>query len=243
MEPYDIPFYDERKAALIEEITAAFDGVSRAGGVSMSEAKVIDDYGSDAERAAARLRDTDTYWQDVPDEQLALNWPLHFFDPIGFRYYVPAYITYHLRWVDDYIAKEADAPLKFNGNNDVSLEYHFSAAYKKGEIENYFLAKFEMFTPAQGRAIAHFLQLEAEREDAWKAEFARTKSQEEVDEEFEAWKADNARRDAEARAALSPEQLKDVEAREREGELYREQSDWPDNGYRYALEKYWGRFL
>ena len=70
MENNKIPDYKARRAALIEEITAAFDGVSREGGVSMSEANVIDDYGDAGERWLARLSDKDTRWQDVTDEQL-----------------------------------------------------------------------------------------------------------------------------------------------------------------------------
>ena len=35
--------YEKRKLALIEEITVAFDGVSREDGVTLHEATVIDD--------------------------------------------------------------------------------------------------------------------------------------------------------------------------------------------------------
>lgn len=244
METYDIPNYQARKAALIEKIIAAFDGVSREGGVSMSEANVIDDYGSEAERAAARASDIDTRWQDVTEEQLAENWPISFLDAIGFRYYLPAYLIYYLHWVDDYIAMEDDAPLKFNGNNEHNLACHLSAGYWKGEIKEYFLAEFEMFSPVQGQAIAHFLQLEAEREDAWKTEdLAQLEAGRGVDEKFEEWKAKSAREEAEKLVRLSPEELEELEARYRENELFSAQFDSPDNDSRYALEKYWGRFL
>ena len=132
-----IPFYAERKAALIEEIVAAFDGVSREGGVSMSEAEVIDDYGSDEERATARLSDTEARWQDVPDEQLALNWPFHFFDPIGFRYYTPAYLVYYLRWVDDYMNRGTTRRLNSMGimklNWSIFLRRDTARSYAVGE--------------------------------------------------------------------------------------------------------------
>ena len=240
---HEIPDYHARKAALIEEIRAAFDGVSREGGVSMSEAEVIDDYGSDEERAAARLSDTDSRWQDVPDEQLALNWPLHFFDSIGFRYYLPAYMIYYLRWVDDYMEMEDDAPLKFNGNND--LEYFLAAGHKKGEIEEHFLAKFEMFTPAQGRAIAHFLQLEAERVDVYLKEEAEHEASLSEDEQpnreelsIEEWEEFDRKLFTEM--SVPPADLERIVDGLKRNRI---ETDSPDNGYRYALEKYWNRFL
>lgn len=44
--------YEQKKQALIAEITAVFDGVSLGDGISLSEAWVIDDYGTAAERGA-----------------------------------------------------------------------------------------------------------------------------------------------------------------------------------------------
>ena len=46
--------YEQRKQDLIEEIIAVFDGVSREGGVSLHEAWVIDDCGTNKQRAKAR---------------------------------------------------------------------------------------------------------------------------------------------------------------------------------------------
>lgn len=238
---YDIPFFAERKAALIEEINAAFDGVSREGGVSMSEAEVIDDYGSDEERAQARARDTESRWQDISDEQLALNWPISFFDPIGFRYYMPAYLTYYLRWMN--VDEDEWDDSAFHGNGSDSLFYHLSAGHLKGEIEDHFLLKFEIFTPAQGRAIAHFLELEGEYTDACIAEIAQLDAERKDDEECKKWREHNQRRETEKKAKISPEKLKDLEERDREHQIYCAQFDWPDNDARYALEKYWGRFL
>ena len=77
--------YEQRKTALIEEITAAFDGVSREQGVTLHEATVIDDYGSLEERALARTQDTEDKWQNVPDEDIRFtDAVLSFLDPKGF---------------------------------------------------------------------------------------------------------------------------------------------------------------
>ncbi len=247
MENYT-PNYEARKAALIEEIIAAFDGVSREGGVSMSEAEVIDDYGSDKKRAAARLSDTDTRWQDVSDEQLALNWPLTFFDPIGFRYYLPAYMIYHLRWIDDYIEMGDDAPLKSYGNK--ALEYALSAEYKKGKIEDFYLSKFKIFTQSQGRAIAHFLQLEAERTDAFEViEFENemerfyltlpeAKRPQKVDMSLDEWEQYD--RELFTGLGVPAEDLERLVDDLKSNRIIKES---PKNDYRYALKRYWNRFL
>ena len=75
--------YEQRKRALVEEITTAFDGVSRENGVSLSESWVIDNYGSAEERAKSRKQDTEIKWQDVPDEDIC-----HRYSCLSFLEYV-----------------------------------------------------------------------------------------------------------------------------------------------------------
>ncbi len=88
------PELAEEKVALIEEIYAAFEGVNRQNGVSWSESRVIDDYGSDKERKLARERDLESSWQALVDpdrwsaETHIGGWA--FLDAIGARYYLPA---------------------------------------------------------------------------------------------------------------------------------------------------------
>ena len=237
MENYDIPNYEARKAALIEEITAAFDGVSRQGGVSMLEARVIDDYGSDEERAKARRQDNETRWQDVPDEKIGGgngHEALSFLDPIGFHYYLPAYLVWYLRNVDS----------DWDHNTLSSVDFHLAAGYKKGEIEDYYRGKYEMLSLIQTRAVAHFLEFQAERED-WFAEINRQHYEEihgagsKPETISEADWDEIDRQTAEASYG-SPEDKAELS---RELKEFRRDSDSPDNDARYALEKYWGRFL
>jgi hypothetical protein len=57
-------------------------------------------YGSDAERQAARKKDTDQRWWEVRDEWIESFsgiGGLSFLDEAGFRYYLPAYMSYFLR--------------------------------------------------------------------------------------------------------------------------------------------------
>jgi len=81
------------KASVIVEIYESFADVGREGGVSWSETVVLDDRGTDEERAEARAQDTETSWQELIDDsewqpELSFDW--YFLDAIGFRYYLPA---------------------------------------------------------------------------------------------------------------------------------------------------------
>lgn len=100
------PFVLAERDALLEEIQAAFDGVGRQGGVSWSEAVVLDYYGTAEECAKARAKDQEARWQDLPEnpawdpETGVGGWS--FLDAIGFRYYLPAAMVVALRrgWDD-----------------------------------------------------------------------------------------------------------------------------------------------
>ena len=82
---------------LLEQLKIAFQGVNREGGVSWSEAQVIDNYGSNEERNIARSSDKDRTWIDLATDpawdvwDCSSNWS--FLDKIGFRYYVAAAIA------------------------------------------------------------------------------------------------------------------------------------------------------
>jgi hypothetical protein len=81
----DFPF--PTKHEVIAAIRAAFDGVERADGVTLHEARAIDCYWIAEERAAARLLDTDRIWEQVPREHVErCPSALSFLDPVGFRY-------------------------------------------------------------------------------------------------------------------------------------------------------------
>ena len=65
----------------------------------MREAAVIDDYGTEQERAAARALDTDTHWSQVDVPSLDPGGSnLTFMDPVGFRYHIPVYMTLTLEY-------------------------------------------------------------------------------------------------------------------------------------------------
>ena len=86
---------DDELLVLIE---TAFDGVTRDDGMTFHEALVISDYGSQEEFIAAGELDTETRWQDVPDSDLSTDTSIYcFLDPKGFRYYLPASMSWAVR--------------------------------------------------------------------------------------------------------------------------------------------------
>ncbi|MBD2056200.1 hypothetical protein H6F88_09250 [Oculatella sp. FACHB-28] len=207
--------YEQRKTALIEEITAAFDGVSRQEGVTLHEATVIDNYGSLEERALARTQDTEDKWQNVPDRDIRFtNAVLSFLDPKGFHYYIPAYVVWYLRNIDN------EDP-EFWSNTFSSVIFHLSAGVHD-DVGEYYLSKFKLFTLEQAKAIAHFLVFEAEREDAAQIAYKQQ------------W------RKSMSKEGFSPEELDDAWP---EGEKFRIERGLPENDARRALERYWGQFL
>lgn len=87
-----------RSETLIAEIAAAFEAVERGNGVSIHETREIDYHSSRARRLAARARDNERSWQEVPPEALSSNDKyLAFLDAEGMRYYLPALMIWHLK--------------------------------------------------------------------------------------------------------------------------------------------------
>ncbi len=90
---------------LIRLIENAFDGVQRGKGITLHQADVIDEYGSEEEEAEARKLDTEKRWQDIPEDWIqkenSFSAALCFLDPQGFRYYIPAFMIFAIRHYDD----------------------------------------------------------------------------------------------------------------------------------------------
>ncbi len=95
--------FEERWAAVIAQINAAFDGVSRGDGITLHEAMAIDNCKSTEDQCAARRLDVERRWQGVSDNDIFESGPpLSFLDQKAFRYYIPALMILGLRhWEDD----------------------------------------------------------------------------------------------------------------------------------------------
>ena len=90
---------------VMAQIAQAFDGVTCEDGVSLHEAAENDYWGGPLVRyPEARKLDTDERWQEVPDDWIEKSgsfFPLCYFDPISWRYYMPAYMLWTLKHYQD----------------------------------------------------------------------------------------------------------------------------------------------
>jgi hypothetical protein len=139
----------ESVVALVQE---AFRGVSRANGVSLHEAAVIDNHGSDAARRRARLRDIESRWEDVPGDDIRDHYSaLSFLDPIGFRYYIAPYMVWALR--------------NFDRSDSLSVDHTIYSLNPslKPKIRAWQLERFALFSEQQASAVASFLRFMLER--------------------------------------------------------------------------------
>jgi len=142
----------EIRRRIIAEIERAFANVRRGNGITLHQARVLDDYGGDIEQAWARRKDTDTRWQDIPDtriEKLANTLP--FLDPEGFCYYIPVFMIWALRHSETSDSFAGDAAIYIFGVNPLA----------EGNMD-----LFRLFTPQQTTAIAHFLEYFARYADS-----------------------------------------------------------------------------
>lgn len=142
---------DEReeiqKARVIDLISRAFSGVTRDGGVSLHEADIIDGYGSAEKRVAARKLDTESGWQAVPDRDIEYyNSILSFLDPIGFRYYIAAYMVWSLK--------------NFRISESVTSDFTIYAFAMDGHqnMKDWKMSRFSILSEAQSTAVYEFLR-------------------------------------------------------------------------------------
>lgn len=137
----------------------SFADVNRAGGISLHQTDVIDAYGSADAMQAAALLDSDSHWTQVKDEWLETfchSGGLGFFDAIGLRYYLPAYLDWFIRKGD-------------SSNHELSqiLMHKLQAAYVGNQTFE------DIFTPEQIAVIKLFLTYVAEHS----AEYAEDAAQ------------------------------------------------------------------
>lgn len=133
---------------LTKEINLEFREVDRSGGISLHQAEVLNDRGTDEEYSLALSLDTDKHWSEIDNATIEKHPDILFFlDPLGFKYYLPAYIKYGL----------ADIEI----NNRVSdMLYSITDLLlidcTKEENTNY---RTSLFTEEQKKVISHFLML------------------------------------------------------------------------------------
>lgn len=96
----------------VAQILRAFGDVSLGTGVSLREADVIDDYGTDDERAAARGLDELDDWERISDAEIEQHpSALCFMDDAGLRFHLPAYMRFTLRRFRESDSMSTDATI------------------------------------------------------------------------------------------------------------------------------------
>ena len=137
---------EEVRQQIIAAIVEAFQDVRRDGGITIHEADVIDSYGFHGTREAARQKDTEIHWQEVPSEKLEkLSEVFPFLDSKGFHFYIPAYMKWSL---ENLHSRTSDSVYGTVGS--------LQANRKK---------QFALFNAAQSAAIFDFLSFMAKYED------------------------------------------------------------------------------
>lgn len=128
-----------------DEIRTMFAKVTRAGGVSWSETRVLDGCGSMEECRAARARDRELHWTDLVEDE---NWDpdrgvggWSFIDAIGFRYYLPAAMIRCLR--DRY---------------DCGIQFHLELEPSRRPGREFTLEKWSALTDEQCACVARFIR-------------------------------------------------------------------------------------
>lgn len=129
------------------EIRAAFKDVKLDGGISLRQAKVIDNYGegvTNEEFAALPQQDITDDWTALSAELLDEYCVIPHFDAKGFRYYIPAYI---LSVIHDYgyLSERASSTL-------------YVLYPKKDNLWDHYMMHYSLLNFQQRSAIAHFLQ-------------------------------------------------------------------------------------
>jgi hypothetical protein len=140
---------------LMADIRRAFEHVSRGSGVTISEARAMDDWEPESVQRAARLLDTETRWQDISDEKLVkYHDTFAFLDAEGMRFYVAAFLLYDL------------------GHPETGWSMGDSVLSSLGRDDRLGLGDYEIFDAEQKAILARYLKLRADdsEDPIWAAE-------------------------------------------------------------------------
>jgi len=108
-----------RQKQLLDSIERAFRGVALGDGVSLHEAKVVDNYGTVEERLAARKGDEQHDWRKLIDDPELVqscrlgSSALNFFDAAGLKFQLPACLSKAVKSPEDEDVQEMLQSLMF----------------------------------------------------------------------------------------------------------------------------------
>lgn len=141
------------RAEVTEKIKKAFAGVRRDNELTLHQAQLTDQgisrKISDTEWAAALAKDRETEWYEVNATAVdECDASLSHLSPIGWRFYLPAYMLRALELLDLPVHKSW-----MPGN----VVHSMNLDIKRTDLMQYSLQRYELLSPAQIDAVAAFL--------------------------------------------------------------------------------------
>lgn len=130
---------------LMRLIELCFGGVVLGDGVSLHETVVIDNWGSDEDRQAARANDEQSDWRKLIDDPELGNiggvGGIGFYDAAGFRFHLPAYMTLILRdpSTDAAHRRSSDLLMTLSDTGDFHRRYGKELSPQQKQCVRYFL--------------------------------------------------------------------------------------------------------
>ncbi len=148
--------------ALTAEIHAAFEGVSREGGVSWSETFALDQCCPTQEECdRARAMDQDEGWVELVDDSEWNEQPLSggfsYLDPIGFRYYLPVALVRSVRSGRDNGIRHALSLVPSRAIDKLRADFALSAKHHE-DMNAYRLETWSLLSNRQCLCVARFLR-------------------------------------------------------------------------------------
>src|SRR6185503_17561801 len=135
-------------------IRSAFAGVRLGTGVSLRQARVIDDYGrgyTEAEFRALPMSEVTDDWTRIPEDELGREALVPHLDPDGLRYYLPALMLWLVAHYDDENLVLTDGLM--------TAIYTMSALVPDPQFASMYWTIYDSsFSPEQRTAIASFIE-------------------------------------------------------------------------------------
>jgi len=139
--------------AVIAEISSAFADVSLGDGATLHQARAIDDSESQEHRRAVRVNDSERHWRELSDDKLChFDDVFNFLDPKGWVFYIPAYMIWVLRHLDDKTGPH-------RGLESMAI-YSITCRNERSKL----------LSNEQGRAVCRFLLFLACHDPSWREE-------------------------------------------------------------------------
>ena len=125
-------------------VREAFSGVTLGHGIGLFEAQAIDNYGTKNQRQQMRDKDEKKLWHRIQIKHLnACHSSLSFFDSLGMRFHLPAFIIAEL-----------------------TCELHENLGFHLTYLNNHTRKKFGLLSPEQRQSLRAYLEFIREAQDS-----------------------------------------------------------------------------